>query len=162
MHIQPARERLMGVTLLDSPGSEDDLTASVIHIERAIALLEKLTQQYETAKLNQKLADTMTRIRKMHQIFLEGTFAMLNSQKPSLNPKQRAFMELELTDEFLQRLQQLLKKKLEIQAELAKVLSQDPRLLERFMARSRLEATTLRDQLTLLHDRQQKLTVEVQ
>ena len=162
LHIQPARERLMDVTLLDSPGSEDDLTASDIHIERAIALLEKLTQQYETAKLNQKLADTMTRIRKMHQIFLEGTFAMLNSQKPSLNPKQRAFMELELTDEFLQRLQQLLKKKLEIQAELAKVLSQDPRLLERFMARSRLEATTLRDQLTLLRDRQQKLTVEVQ
>ncbi len=87
---------------------------------------------------------------------------MLASRKPLLNPKQRAFMELELTDEYLQRLQELLKKKLEIQAELAKVMSQDPRLLERFMARSRLEATTLRDQLTLLNKRQQKLTEEIQ
>lgn len=162
LHIQPAREQLSNVTLLDTKVEEADLAASIFHIERAIELLEKLTRQYEAAKLNQKLADTMTRIRKMHQVFQEGTLAMLSSRKPLLNPKQRAFMELELTDEFLQRLQELLKKKLEIQAELAKAMSQDPRLLERFMARSRLEATTLRDQLTLLHNRQQKLTQEVQ
>ncbi len=161
LHIQPARERLSAVTLLDQTSEEADLTASIFHIERAIELLEKLTKEYETAKLNQKLADTMTRIRKMHQIFQEGTLAILSSKKPLLNPKQRAYMELELTDEYLQRLQELLKKKLEIQAELAKAMSQDPRLLERFMARSRLEATTLRDQLTLLHNRQLKLTQEV-
>jgi cell fate (sporulation/competence/biofilm development) regulator YmcA (YheA/YmcA/DUF963 family) len=161
LHILPARERLSGATLLDQALPETDLTASIFHIERAIELLEKLTKEYETAKLNQKLADTMTRIRKMHQIFQEGTLAMLSSKKPLLNPKQRAYLELELTDEYLQRLQELLKKKLEIQAELAKALSQDPRLLERFMARSRLEATTLRDQLTLLHNRQLKLTQEV-
>ena len=161
LHIQPARERLSTVTLLDKAGEEADLTASVFHTERAIELLEKLTRQYENVKLNQKLADTMTRIRKMHQIFQEGTLAMLSSRKPLLNPKQRSYLELELTDEYLQRLQELLKKKLEIQAELAKAMSQDPRLLERFMARSRLEATTLRDQLTLLHKRQLKLTQEV-
>lgn len=161
LHIQPARGRISAVTLLDKAGEEADLTASVFHTERAIELLEKLTRQYENVKLNQKLADTMTRIRKMHQIFQEGTLAMLSSRKPLLNPKQRSFLELELTDEYLERLQKLLKKKLEIQAELAKAMSQDPRLLERFMARSRLEATTLRDQLTLLHKRQEKLTQEV-
>ncbi len=69
LHIHPAREQLSGVTLLDSMVKEADLTASMFHVERAIALLEKLTHQYETAKLNQTLADTMTHIRKMHQIF---------------------------------------------------------------------------------------------
>ena len=161
LHIHPAREHLSDVTLFDKPATVDDLTASVVHIQRAIDLLEKLTREYEAVKLNQKLAETMIRIKKMHQMFLEGTFALLTSQKPNLNPKERAFMELELSDEFLARLQVLLKKKLEIQAELAKVLSQDPRLLERFMARSRLEATTLRDQLTLLHSRQRTLLADV-
>ena len=162
LHIQPAREDLNDVTLFDKPARPDDLDSSVVHIQRAIELIEKLTREYEVVKLNQKLSETMVHIKKMNQIFLEGTFAMLKSQKPNLNPKERAFMELELTDEFLAKLQELLKKKLEIQAELAKALSQDPRLLERFMARSRLEATTLRDQLTLLHERQKSLTEELQ
>lgn len=162
LHIQPARENLNDVTLFDKPAKPDELQSAVVHVQRAIELLEKLTREYEVVKLNQKLSETMVHIKKMNQIFLEGTFAMLKSQKPNLNPKERAFMELELTDEFLAKLQELLKKKLEIQAELAKVLSQDPRLLERFMARSRLEATTLRDQLTLLHERQKTLTEEVE
>ena len=157
LHVHAARDLLNDVTLLDVPCTSDNVAAATVHIQRAIELLEKLTQQYEAVKLNQKLADTMLRIRKMHQIFLTGTFAMLKSQKPNMNPKQRAFMELDLSDEYLKQLQALLKKKLEIQAELAKLLSQDPRLLERFMARSRLEATTLRDQLTLLNRRQQRL-----
>ncbi|MCA9096827.1 MAG: hypothetical protein KDA36_00500, partial [Planctomycetaceae bacterium] len=161
VHIQPARHHLSDVTLFDSKSNVEDLTASVVHIQRAIDLLEQLTRQYEAVKLNQKLADTMTRIKKMHQIFLEGTFAMLKSQNPTLNPKQREFMELELTDDYLQKLQELLKKKLEIQAELAKILSQDPRLLERFMARNRLEARTLRDQLTLLNRAQTELRDEL-
>ena len=162
LHIHPARELLGDVTLLGRAAKSDDLNASTMHIKRAIELLEKLTREYEAVKLNQKLAETMTQIKKMHQIFLEGTFAMLKSQKPNLNPKERAFMELELTDEFLRKLQDLLAKKLEIQAELAKILSKDPRLLERFMARSRLEATSLRDQLTLLHGRQRSLTEDVE
>lgn len=161
LHISPAREHLQDVTVLDRHSSADDLSASVVHIGRAIELLEKLTRQYEAAKLNQKLADTMLQIKKMHQIFLEGTFAMLKSQKPNLNPKERAFMELDLSDEFLEKLQALLQKKLEIQAELAKVLSKDPRLLQRFMARSRLEADTLRDQLTLVAQRHQALAADV-
>ncbi len=160
LHILPARQHLSEVTLFDSPANTNDLTASLVHIQRALELLEKLTQKYDAVKLNQQLSDAMTRVKKMHQIFLEGTFALLKSQKPTLNPKQRAFMELELSDEYLEKLQALLQKKLEIQGELAKVLSKDPRLLQRYMARSRLEATTLRDQLTLLNQRQVALRDE--
>ncbi|MFN8709985.1 MAG: hypothetical protein ACK50J_25225, partial [Planctomyces sp.] len=123
LHIHPARELLQDVTLADSPANREDLSGSVVHIQRALELLGKLTQQYDEVKQNSKLADAMLRIRKMHQIFLEGTFAMLKSQKPLLNPKERAFMELELSDEYLKQLQAFLKKKLEIQSELAKVLA---------------------------------------
>ena len=52
----------------------------------------------------------------------------------------------------------VLEKKRDIQAELAKLLAKDPRLLRRFMARTRLEADTLRDQMTILARRQQKLS----
>jgi|GEM_PF-4879672 len=161
LHISPAREHLRDVTLLGGASKPDDLKGSVVHIQRAIELLEKLTKQYEAVKLDQKLAETMDKIKTMHQMFLDGTFAMLTAEKPELNPKDRAFMEFELSEEFLAKLKELLEKKLEIQAELAKILSEDPRLLQRFMARIRLEATSLRDQLTLIATRQQNLLNDV-
>ena len=43
-------------------------------------------------------------------------------------------------------------------AELAKLLADDPRMLRRFMALQEMDSTTLRDQLTLLAERQKKLT----
>ena len=45
---------------------------------------------------------------------------MLTADKPLLNYQEGAFMELELTDEFLSKLKALLEKKLEIQAELTR------------------------------------------
>jgi hypothetical protein len=96
----------------------------------------------------------MTHVKKMHQVFIEDTFQLLGSSRPVLNPKQRKFLELELDEEFRAKLKALLEKKRDVQAELAKVLAENPELLRRFMARARVDADSLRDQLTLLARRQ--------
>jgi hypothetical protein len=160
-HIQPAHNHLHGVLLLEGTPQADDLAADLTHVRRALDLLAALTREYETVKLNQRLADAAARVKKMHQVFLEGALAMLKSRKPNLNPRQRAMMELELSEEFLTKLRELLERKEATLAELARILSTDPRLLERYMARTRLEATSLRDQLTLLARREQELHEEV-
>ena len=46
-------------------------------------------------------------------------------------------------------------------AELAKILADDPQMLRRFMAVQQLDGTNLRDQMTLLAERQKVLTENV-
>ncbi len=70
--------------------------------------------------------------------------------------------QLELDEEFLKQYRELQQEWEKTLAELAKVLSKDPRLLSRYMNLSRRRVDSLRDQLTLLNLRQQELLVPVQ
>lgn len=160
-HVGPAREHLAAVTAEAAESRGKDLQRAQHHIRRARELLEELTHKYEVVKLNEKLDETMAQIKKMHQFYVEGTFALLQSQKPTLNPKSRKFLEFEMDEEFRKKYQELLERKRDIQAELAKALANDPRLLRRYMAATRLQADTLRDQLTILARRQQELNEQV-
>ncbi|QDU46392.1 hypothetical protein Mal52_49120 [Symmachiella dynata] len=160
-HVGPAREHLAAVTAETAETRGKDLQRAQHHIRRARELLEQLTHKYEVVKLNEKLDETMAQIKKMHQFYVEGTFALLQSKKPTLNPKSRKFLEFEMDEEFRKKFQELLERKRDIQAELAKALANDPRLLRRYMAATRLQADTLRDQLTILARRQQELNKQV-
>jgi hypothetical protein len=156
-HISPARKNLADIAL-ESATLKDDITnleQGSFQIKRAREKLADLTKTYEAVKRDNKLADAMQRLAKMHQIFLEDTQAMLGSSKPLLNPQQRKIAEV--SDEYAGKLQKLLEEKKKIMAELAKILANDPRLLRRFMAVEELDGTTLRDQMTLLAERQQSL-----
>ncbi len=156
-HISPARKNLADVTLeaASLKGDIKNLEQGSFQIKRAREKLADLTKTYETVKRDNKLADAMQRLAKMHQIFLEDTQAMLGASKPTLNPQQRKVAEV--SDEYAEKLRKLLEEKKKIMAELAKILANDPRLLRRFMALEELEGTTLRDQMTLLAERQQSL-----
>ena len=160
-YVEPAGSELRA-TRQKSQDRLSSLVPALHHIRQARQKLADLDKSYQAQKLNEKLADTMQRISKMHQLFLENTFAMLGSSKPTLNPKQRSMLELDFDEAFLKRLQELLEKKREIQAELARLLAEDPRLLRRFMARTRLEAASLRDQMTILSGRQQQLSSQTE
>ncbi|WP_339912310.1 hypothetical protein, partial [Symmachiella dynata] len=160
-YVGPAREHLAAVTAEKAESRGKNLQRTQHHIRRARELLEQLTHKYEVVKLNEKLDETMAQIKKMHQFYVEGTFALLQSKKPTLNPKSRKFLEYEMDEEFRKKFQELLERKRDIQAELAKALANDPRLLRRYMAATRLQADTLRDQLTILARRQQELNKQV-
>jgi hypothetical protein len=156
-HISPARKDLADVTLEPAllVGDITNLEQGSFQIKRAREKLADLTKTYEAVKRDNKLADAMQRLAKMHQIFLEDTQAMLGSSKPALNPQQRKIAEV--SDEFAEKFRKLLEEKKKIMAELAKILADDPRMLRRFMALEELDGTTLRDQMTLLAERQQGL-----
>jgi hypothetical protein len=156
-HISPARKDLANVVLESSSLKSDitNLEQGAFQIKRARDRLADLTKTYEAVKRDNKLADAMQRLAKMHQIFLEDTQAMLGSSKPTLNPQERKIAEV--SDEYAEKLRKLLEEQKKIVAELAKILAEDSRLLRRFMALQELDGTTLRDQMTLLAERQQAL-----
>jgi len=156
-HIAPAREQLGEVTLESAQAKEDrdNLAQASFHLEQARKMLADLTKNYESAKRDNKLADALQQLKKMHQIFLEDAQAMLGSKKPPINSTQRKIAEVD--DDYAAQLNDLLQEQKKIMAELAKILADDPRMLRRFMALQEMDATTLRDQLTLLARRQQTL-----
>ena len=159
-HIAPATGELQGVAQTPDHQRREVLQSSLFHIRQAREMLANLSRTYEGVKINHKIAEAMTHVKKMHQVFIEDTFKLLGSKRPVLNPKQRAFLELELDEEFRRKLKELLEKKRDVQAELAKVLAENPDLLRRYMSRARVDADSYRDQLTILARRQQTLEAE--
>lgn len=160
-HIAPAREELGEVTLEPAKlkDDRDNLAQASFHLEQARKMLAALSQTYESVKRDNKLADAMQELKKMHQIFLEDTQAMLGSKKPPVNNSiQRKIAEVD--DDYAAKLNDLLQEQKKIMAELAKLLADDPRMLRRFMALQEMDGATLRDQMTLLAQRQKDLTTQ--
>ena len=62
-----------------------------------------------------------------------------------------------MDEAFAEKLKELLEERKKIMAELAKTLADDPRMLRRYLAMMQLQGTTLRDQFTLLAERQQQI-----
>ena len=157
-HVAPAREKLGEVTLESAKAREDkdNLSQASFHLDQALKMLADLTKNYESVKRDNQLADALQQLKKMHQIFLEETQAMLGSKKPPINSVPRQVAEVD--DDYVAKLNALLEEQKKIMAELAKILADDPRMLRRFLALQELDGSTLRDQLTLLAQRQQSLT----
>jgi len=161
LHISPARLDVKAAKA-DSPDRKDRVQQAEVHLTRAREMLADLTRTYQSVKRDLQLADDMQRIKTMYQVFVEDAMAFLASNRPSLNPKDRKMAQLELDEEFLKQYRELQQEWEKTLAELAKALSKDPRLLARYMSLSRRRADSLRDQLTLLNNRQQELVVPVQ
>lgn len=161
LHISPARGEVKATSAAPEDKRKAHLQQAEFHLSRAREMLASLTKQYEAAKQNARLADNMQRLKRMYQVFVEDALATLGSGRPTLNPRDRKYAELELDEEFLKKYTDLQKRWQEILAELAKALAKDPRLLARYMNSSRKSVDTIRDQLTLLHNRQKEVAMPV-
>ncbi len=160
-HVTPAHRNIEEVVIPSSPSTAnaEPLDQASFHITRAREMLADLTRTFENVKREQKIADALQKLAKMHQIFIEDTQALLGGAKGPINSYQRKIAEV--NDEYVEKLKALLEEKKKVLAELSKLLSEDPRLLRRFLAMQQLECSSLRDQMTLLAQRQKALQEEV-
>ncbi|MCC7373875.1 MAG: hypothetical protein IT581_04400 [Verrucomicrobiales bacterium] len=161
-HISPADVALAALSIAAKTDAAKDVEHSgqaVFHLARAREMLAELTKTYETVKRDQQIADAMQRLSKMHQVFLEDTQALLGSSQGPINSYQRKIAEVD--DAYVEKLRALLEEKKKIMADLAKLLAEDPRLLRRYLAMQQLHATTYRDQLTLLAERQKVVAAQI-
>ena len=132
------------------------------HINRALASLAKLEETYEQVKRDLKRADDIQKFKKMHQVFIENTLAMLNPKNFSAgNGQDRKGVEFDLDEEYLKRLKEVLQMREEMMAELARILADDPQLLRRYMNQMNSRTSTIRDQLTFIAGDQKALAYRV-
>ena len=104
------------------------------------------------------MAEKIQEYQKAYRIYVENTLTRLRAQRDRINRIKREGVEFDLDEEYLERLQEILEMRRELEAELARILAEDPRLLQRFSQSSRGQADTLRDQFSLLARRQFALT----
>jgi hypothetical protein len=156
-HVTPAHRKLDEVTIAAAPanGNVEPINKATFHIGRAREMLADLTRTFENVKRDQKIADAMQKLAKMHQVFIEDTQALLGGSKGPINSYDRKIAEV--NEEFVEKLKAMLEEKKKIMAELSKLLGEDPRLLRRFLAMQQMQAASIRDQMTLLAERQKQV-----
>jgi hypothetical protein len=160
-HIDPARNGFWKA--LESEGG--DRVTSVRdawqHLGRARELVAELRGQYERARREFQLAESVERVKKMYQVYLENSQALLETQDSDPTRFNRKMVEFDLDDEYLKRLQEVLEMRRDLRAELARILAEDPRLLRRFMDSLRYRSNSLREDLADLVANQADLNREV-
>jgi hypothetical protein len=160
-HVDPARNDFWTALQLEGPARVKSATDGWEHITRARQLLGDLQGQFARAQKEFELAEKLQHVKKMYQVFLEDSFALLNGQGSDPNRYPRSMAEFNLDDEYLKRLREVLEMRREMMAELARILAEDPRLLRRYMDLFRNRAQNLREQLADLVADQQDLNREV-
>jgi hypothetical protein len=143
-HIDPARKNFWKA--LESEGGDRATSVQDAwqHLGRARELVAELRGQYERARREFQLAESVEKVKKMYQVFVENSLALLETQDSDPTRYNRKMAEFELDEEYLKRLKEVLEMRRDLQAELARILAEDPRLLRRFMDALKYRATFAR------------------
>lgn len=161
-HMQPARREFWKALQTDG---EDRVTATRDgwqHTVRSRELLAELTTKFETAQQEYALADTIEKVKKMYQIFVENSMALLSPEDESDDGGyRRKRVEFEIDEEYMARLKEVLEMRNNMRAELAKILADDPRLLRRFLDAQENRRRVLRHELEEMIESQRELNREV-
>jgi hypothetical protein len=160
-HIAPARSDFWKA--LESEG-EDRVTSvrdAWQHLGRARQLVAELRGQYERTRREFQLAESVEKVKKMYQVYLENSQALLQMQDSDPTRYARKMAQFELDDEYLKRLKEVLEMRRDMRAELARILAEDPRLLRRFMDALRYRSNNLREELAGIVAEQADLNREV-
>jgi hypothetical protein len=160
VHIAPARDSLW-TTLQSDDGRLDHVRNAWQNIGRARDRLAGLVQQFQRIRREHRLADQMQTVKKMYQVYVEDAYRLLGSEGGSINNYERKMAEFDLDEEYLARLQEVLEMRRDLMSELSRILSDDPRLLRRYMDRFVDRQDSLRDQLTLQSEQQERLEREL-
>lgn len=159
-HLSPAHDALWEA-LQSQTRREEQIRSAWQSIVRARAQLAELTASFDRVQREHKLAEAAQKIKKMYRLYIEDTLPLLAPQQDEINQYQRKIAEFDLDEEYLKRLKEVLEMQRDLQAELARLLADDPRLMRRFMDRLVARGDSLRDQMTLLAERQKQLEREV-
>jgi hypothetical protein len=162
-HLQPARREFWKSLQTDGDVRVTATRNGWQHTVRSREMLAALTSKFETARQENALAETVEKVKKMYQVFVENSMALLSpDENEANNPIRRKRVEFDIDDEYMTRLKEVIEMRNKMRAELAKILADDPRLLRRFLDSQQNRRRVLRNELQQMIESQQELNREVQ
>lgn len=158
-HVAPARDLVWESLEVDDRHAQP-VRGAWTEIRNARAKLADLTRTFDRIHREHRLAEDAQRIKKMYQVFIEDAMISISNSPDPINAYERRLAEFDLDEEYLERLREVLEMRRDLQAELARMLRDDPRLMRRLSDSFQRRGETLRDQMTLLAERQKDLARE--
>ncbi len=155
-HIEPARRDFWKALQTEGKDRVEAVRNGWQHTGRALELLERLTMRFERSRREYALAESVERIKKMYQVYVENALALLRPGNEG-SPYSRKRVEFDLDEEYLARLKEVIEMRNAMRAELARILAEDPRLLRRYLDAQRNREKALRNELAELTEQQRKL-----
>ena len=160
-HVEPARRDLWSTLQADGNDRITFLRDTLQHLSRARDLVAELRGQFERTRRDFGLANVVEKAKKAYLVYVENSHALLEIQDTDPARYNRKLAEFDLNEEYLDRLREVLAQRTELEAELARVLAEDPRLLRRFMDLLRHRSLNLREELAGLVADQKTLNQEI-
>lgn len=160
-HVNPARSGFWKALQAEGGDRVGSVRDAAQHLTRAREMVAQLKGQFERAKKEYQLAESVEHVKKMYRVYIENTQALLQTQADDPTRYNRKRAEFDLDEEYMARLQEVLEMRRDLQAELARILGDDPRLLRRFMDSLKNRTHSLREDLADLVARQEDLNREV-
>lgn len=160
-HVTPARDRVF--VLIRQPGADfrANVSEALQRVTRARELLGNLVKQIEKIERDEKLADNLDEAVEMYRVYIEKVQRLMREARENRNPLKRKMEVVEVDQAYLDRLREVLNMRGEMMEEFGRILADDPRLLSKYMDIIRRRNTSLRDDLSRLHEEQADLTEEV-
>jgi hypothetical protein len=160
-HMQPARREYWKALQTDAESRVVATRDGWQHTVRAREMLIELTTKFETTRKEYALAESIEKVKKMYQVFVENSMAMLNPDGDENSPYRRKRVEFDVDEEYLARLKEVIEMRNKMRAELARILADDPRLLRRFLDSQQNRRRILRHELEEIIETQGELNREV-
>ena len=161
VHVQPARRDFWKGLQTEGENRVGAIRDGWQHTTRAREMLAQLSERFEVTRQEFALADSIEQVKKMYQVFVENSMALLNNNAGESSPYSRKRVEFDLDEEYLARLKEVLEMRNNMRAELAKILAEDPRLLRRFLDSQQNRRNVLRYELEEMLESQRELNREV-
>jgi hypothetical protein len=163
-HIQPARREYWKVQQTDAEARVTATRDGWQHTVRAREMLAELNSKFETTRQEMELAESIEKVKKMYQVFVENSMALLNGENEDNGSGgyRRKRVEFDVDEEYLARLKEVLEMRNKMRAELARILADDPRLLRRFIDSQQNRRRVLRHEMEEIVEQQHELNREVE
>jgi hypothetical protein len=159
-HVTPARERVFAA-IRETAAAESHARGALQQTIRARELLAALLTRYDRVAREEKLAEELELAVKMYEVYVEKSQQLMREARQNRNPLERKMAVLEIGQDYLDRFTEVLTLRREMMSEFGRMLSDDPRLLARYLDLIKRRRTSLRDQLSELADRQQESATEL-
>ncbi|MEZ6125245.1 MAG: hypothetical protein R3C49_19020 [Planctomycetaceae bacterium] len=162
-HITPARDSVFAAIKEPDAAAESFATDALHHVMTAREQLQELLARYDRVQQDRELKEKADDAFTMYEVYVEKSQRLMRAAQRGTDrdPFDRERLILELDQDYLDRFAEVAEMRRAIMDEFAKLLSDDPRLLTKYMEMIKRRRSSLWTRLQELKDRQDQIAQEV-
>jgi hypothetical protein len=162
-HVTPARDAIFIAVRRPDSGADVPAEEALHHIVSARELLQALLKRYDSVAREQQLAEKMDDAVKMYTVYVERAQRLMREAQQNRDPfrVRREMAVVEVDQAYLDRLAEVTRMRRDMMTELARILSDDPRLRSRYLDLIKRRRSSMGNQLAELAARQDQAAQEV-